>query len=207
MMSTDLEPDARDLLATAADHTDRDLTRLHARLERAAEDAGVLDVAYRTLDTPVGALLLAATERGLVRVAFAAEDHDAVLASIAARISPRILRAPGRLDDAARQLDEYFEGRRHAFDLPLDLSLATGFRRTVLAQLREIGYGHTASYSAVAVAAGSPRAVRAVGSACATNPLPVVVPCHRVVRSDGTIGQYLGGTDAKRALLRLESAA
>jgi methylated-DNA-[protein]-cysteine S-methyltransferase len=206
MTSTDLEPDARDLLATAAGPTDLDLTRLHARLERAAEDAGVLDVAYRTLDSPVGALLLAATERGLVRVAFAAEDHDAVLASIAARISPRILRAPGRLDDAARQLGEYFEGRRHAFDLPLDLSLSTGFRRTVLAQLREIGYGHTASYAAVAVAAGSPRAVRAVGSACATNPLPVVVPCHRVVRSDGTIGQYLGGTDAKRALLRLESA-
>lgn len=206
-MSTDLEPDARDLLATAAGPTDLELTQLHARLEAAAEDAGVLDVAYRTVDTPLGALLLAATERGLVRVAFAAEDHDAVLVSIAARISPRILRAPGRLDDAARQLDEYFEGRRHAFDLPLDLSLATGFRRTVLAQLREIGYGHTASYAAVAVAAGSPRAVRAVGTACATNPLPVVVPCHRVVRSDGTIGQYLGGTDAKRALLRLESAA
>jgi len=206
-MSTDLEPDARDLLATAAGPTDLELTQLHARLEAAGEDAGVLDVAYRTVDTPLGALLLAATERGLVRVAFAAEDHDAVLVSIAARISPRILRAPGRLDDAARQLDEYFEGRRHAFDLPLDLSLATGFRRTVLAQLREIGYGHTASYAAVAVAAGSPRAVRAVGTACATNPLPVVVPCHRVVRSDGTIGQYLGGTDAKRALLRLESAA
>lgn len=206
-MSTDLEPDARDLLATAAGPTDLELTQLHARLEAAAEDAGVLDVAYRTVDTPLGALLLAATERGLVRVAFAAEDHDAVLVSIAARISPRILHAPRRLDDAARQLDEYFEGRRHAFDLPLDLSLSTGFRRTVLAQLREIGYGHTASYAAVAVAAGSPRAVRAVGTACATNPLPVVVPCHRVVRSDGTIGQYLGGTDAKRALLRLESAA
>ncbi|HZL02564.1 MAG TPA: cysteine methyltransferase, partial [Cellulomonas sp.] len=146
-MSTDLEPDARDLLATAAGPTDLELTQLHARLEAAAEDAGVLDVAYRTVDTPLGALLLAATERGLVRVAFAAEDHDAVLVSIAARISPRILRAPGRLDDAARQLDEYFEGRRHAFDLPLDLSLATGFRRTVLAQLREIGYGHTASYA------------------------------------------------------------
>jgi methylated-DNA-[protein]-cysteine S-methyltransferase len=207
MMSTDRDPDARDLLATAAGPTDLDLTRLHARLEVAAEDAGVLDVAYRTLDTPVGALLLAATERGLVRVAFAAEDHDAVLASIAARISPRILRAPGRLDAVARQLGEYFEGRRHAFDLPLDLSLSTGFRRTVLGQLREIEYGRTASYAAIAVAAGSPRAVRAVGSACATNPLPVVVPCHRVVRSDGTIGQYLGGTDAKRALLRLESAA
>ncbi|CAN5424780.1 methylated-DNA--[protein]-cysteine S-methyltransferase [soil metagenome] len=205
MMSTDLDPEARDLLATAGP-TDLDLVRLHERLVAAADDAGVLDVAYTTIDTPVGALLLAATERGLVRVAFATEDHDAVLASIAARISPRILRAPARLDDAARQLDEYFEGRRHAFDLPLDLSLSTGFRRTVLARLREIEYGHTASYAAVAVAAGSPRAVRAVGSACATNPLPVVVPCHRVVRSDGTIGQYLGGTDAKRALLRLEAA-
>ena len=205
MTSTDLDPEARDLLATAGP-TDQDLARLHERLVSAAVDAGMLDVAYRTIDTPVGALLLAATERGLVRVAFAAEDHDAVLASIAARISPRILRAPARLDDAARQLGEYFEGRRHAFDLALDLSLSTGFRRTVLAQLREIEYGHTASYAAVAVAAGSPRAVRAVGSACATNPLPVVVPCHRVVRSNGTIGQYLGGTDAKRALLRLEAA-
>ncbi|HEX5333171.1 MAG TPA: methylated-DNA--[protein]-cysteine S-methyltransferase [Cellulomonas sp.] len=204
-MSTDLDPETRDLLATAGP-TDLDLARLHARLAAAAEEAGVLDVAYRTIDTPVGTLLLAATERGLVRIAFAAEDHDAVLASIAARISPRILRAPARLDDAARQLGEYFEGRRRAFDLPLDLSLSTGFRRTVLAQLREIEYGHTASYAAVAVASGSPRAVRAVGSACATNPLPVVVPCHRVVRSDGTIGQYLGGTDAKRALLRLEAA-
>jgi methylated-DNA-[protein]-cysteine S-methyltransferase len=206
-MSTDLEPDARDLLATAAEPAELELAQLHARLEAAAEDAGVLDVAYRTLDTPVGALLLAATERGLVRVAFTAEDHDAVLASIAAHISPRILHAPRRLDETARQLGEYFEGRRHAFDLPLDLSLSSGFRRTVLAQLREIEYGRTASYAAIAVAAGSPRAVRAVGSACATNPLPVVVPCHRVVRSDGTIGQYLGGVDAKRALLRLESAA
>lgn len=207
MMSTDLDPEVRDLLATAAGPVDLDLARLHARLAAAAEDARVLDVAYRTLDTPVGTLLLAATQRGLLRVAFAVEDHDAVLASIAARISPRILHAPARLDEAARQLVEYFGRRRHAFDLPLDLSLSTGFRRTVLGQLREIQYGRTASYAAIAVAAGSPRAVRAVGSACATNPLPVVVPCHRVVRSDGTIGQYLGGTDAKRTLLRLESAA
>ncbi|NMM17937.1 MAG: methylated-DNA--[protein]-cysteine S-methyltransferase [Cellulomonas sp.] len=207
MTSTDLDPEVRDLLATAAHPADLDLARLHTRLAAAAEVTGVLDVAYRTLDTPVGTLLLAATERGLLRVAFAAEDHDAVLASIAARISPRILHAPVRLDDAARQLGEYFERRRQAFDLPLDLSLSTGFRRTVLGQLRAIEYGRTASYAAIAVAAGSPRAVRAVGSACATNPLPVVVPCHRVVRSDGTIGQYLGGTDAKRTLLRLESAA
>ncbi|MGV8978617.1 MAG: methylated-DNA--[protein]-cysteine S-methyltransferase [Cellulomonas sp.] len=207
MMSSDLDREVRDLLATAAGPEDLDLSRLHARLEGAADGAGALDVAYRTLDTAVGTLLLAATGRGLLRVAFAAEDHDVVLASIAARVSPRILHAPARLDDVARQLGEYFEGRRREFDLPLDLSLTTGFRRTVLTQLREIEYGRTASYAAVAVAAGSPRAVRAVGSACATNPLPVVVPCHRVVRSDGTIGQYLGGTDTKRALLRLESAA
>src|SRR5207247_11158259 len=112
-----------------------------------------------------------------------------------------------RLDPAARELEEYFAGRRTAFDLPLDMRLARGFRRTVLAHLPEIGYGHTASYAAVATAAGSPRAVRAVGTACATNPLPVVVPCHRVVRSDGTIGQYVGGVEAKHMLLALESAA
>jgi methylated-DNA-[protein]-cysteine S-methyltransferase len=206
-MIADLEPDGRELTAAVPEPTQGELNALRARLAAAADDAGVLDVAYRTLDTPIGTLLLAATEHGLLRVAFAAEDHDAVLASIAARISPRILYAPGRLDGAARQLAEYFEGRRHGFDLPLDLTLSHGFRRTVLAQLRLIEYGHTASYAAIAVAAGSPRAVRAVGSACATNPLPVVVPCHRVVRSDGSLGQYLGGVDAKRALLRLESAA
>ena len=206
-MNVNPDPAARDLVSAVPAPTDDELDRLHARLAVAAEDAGVLDVAYRTLDTPVGTLLLAATEHGLVRVAFAAEGVDAVLASIAARVSPRILRAPRRLDEAARQLGEYFEGRRRGFDLPLDLALSSGFRRTVLVQLRQIGYGHTATYAAVAVAAGRPRAVRAVGSACATNPLPVVVPCHRVVRSDGSIGQYLGGVDAKRALLRLESAA
>ena len=204
-MKVDPDPDARDLVSAVPTPTDAELGRLHTRLETAAQDAGVLDVAYRTIDTPVGPLLLAATERGLARVAFAAEGTDAVLASIAARISARILHAPRRLDESARQLDEYFEGRRHGFDLPLDLVLSSGFRRIVLAQLQQIGYGNTATYAAVAVAAGSPRAVRAVGTACATNPLPVVVPCHRVVRSDGSIGQYLGGVDAKRALLRLES--
>jgi methylated-DNA-[protein]-cysteine S-methyltransferase len=206
-MNAEPERDGRELAAAFAEPTEGKLDSLHTRLVVAADDAGVLDVAYRTLDTPIGSLLLAATEQGLLRVAFATEDHDAVLASIAARISPRILRAPGRLDDAARQLGEYFEGRRHGFDLPLDLALSNGFRRTVLVQLRQIEYGQTASYAAIAVAAGSPRAVRAVGSACATNPLPVVVPCHRVVRSDGSLGQYLGGVDAKRALLQLESAA
>lgn len=181
--------------------------RLHARLAAAADAAGILDVAYRTVDSPLGTLLLAATERGLVRLAYAREDHDAVLDSLGERVSPRLLRVPARLDPVARELDEYFSGRRDAFDLPLDLRLANGFRRTVLSHLAEIGYGTTASYAAVAAAAGSPRAVRAVGTACATNPLPVVVPCHRVVRSDGSLGQYVGGADAKRALLTLEAAA
>ena len=183
------------------------LSRLRERLATAAQQDGVLDVAYRVIDSPVGPLLLAATDQGLIRVAFALEGHDAVLQILADKVSPRILSAPGRLDAAARELDEYFAGRRHAFDLPLDWRLSAGFRRTVLNHLPEIGYGHTASYSAVAQLAGNPRAVRAVGTACATNPLPLVVPCHRVVRADGSMGGYRGGPEAKRTLLTLEEAA
>lgn len=181
--------------------------RLHTRLTAAADKAGLLDIAYRTIDTPVGILLIAATEKGLLRVAYPSEDHDSVLEQLTAVVSPRVLHAPFRLDVAATELEEYFAGRRQLFDLPLDLQLSHGFRRTVLSHLTEIGYGRTASYAAIAAAAGNPRAVRAVGSACATNPLPVVVPCHRVVRSDGSTGRYVGGADVKRALLRLEAAA
>jgi len=181
--------------------------RLHARLAAAADEAGILDVAYRVIDTPVGTLLLAATEKGLVRVAYAREDHDTVLDQLANNVSPRVLRAPARLDVATRQIDEYFAGRRRLFELPLDYQLSHGFRRAVLSHLPEIGYGTTASYAAIAAAAGNPKAVRAVGTACATNPLPVVVPCHRVVRSDGTLGKYVGGADIKKALLTLEAAA
>jgi methylated-DNA-[protein]-cysteine S-methyltransferase len=180
--------------------------RLHARLAAAAQRDGLLDIAYRTLDTPVGTLLLAATEQGLVRVAYDREDHDVVLAKLAGTVSPRILRAPARLDAVTRQLAEYFDGGRRLFDVPLDFRLSSGFRRAVLAHLPEIGYGHTESYAQVALAAGSPKAVRAVGTACATNPLPVVVPCHRVVRSDGSFGGYVGGETAKRTLLTLEAA-
>ncbi|MDH6676891.1 methylated-DNA-[protein]-cysteine S-methyltransferase [Rhodococcus sp. LBL1] len=183
-----------------------DLSRLHARLVAAAGQDGLLDIAYRSVDTPVGRLLLAATDVGLVRVAYPREDHDAVLAMLAQQVSPRILEAPARLDDAARQLDEYFAHRRTRLDVPLDLRLSSGFRRTVLTHLPDIAYGTTASYAQVAEAAGSPRAVRAVGTACATNPLPLFVPCHRVVRSDGSMGQYAGGADTKRALLTLEAA-
>lgn len=182
------------------------LTRLQQRLVSDAAHNGVLDIAYRTLDTPVGSLLLAATEQGLVRVAYAREDHDAVLQSLADKISPRILAAPGRLDEVAHELDEYFNGGRATFDFPLDFQLSKGFRRLVLDHLAHIGYGRTESYAEVALAAGSPRAVRAVGTACATNPLPVVIPCHRVVKSDGTIGAYVGGVEAKERLLALETA-
>ncbi|MFD9827089.1 methylated-DNA--[protein]-cysteine S-methyltransferase [Tsukamurella tyrosinosolvens] len=183
------------------------LARLRARLTAGAEADGLLDVAYTVVDSPVGGLLLAATERGLVRVAYAREDHDAVLEALAQKVSPRVLRAPRRLDGAARELDEYFAGTRTAFDLPLDHALSHGFRQLVQSRLPDIGYGTTLSYKQVAELVGSPAAVRAVGTACATNPLPVVVPCHRVVKSDGGIGQYVGGVAAKAALLELESAA
>jgi methylated-DNA-[protein]-cysteine S-methyltransferase len=184
-----------------------DVDLLRARLAAAAEAEGILDVAYRTVDTPVGPLLLAATGQGLVRVAYPNQGHDAVLQALADRVSPRVLLAPARLDPVARQLEDYFAGRRRRFDLPLDWRLSTGFRSTVLHHLAtDVGYGRTASYAALAALAGNPKAVRAVGTACATNPLPVVVPCHRVVRSDGGIGNYAGGVDAKRTLLELEAA-
>jgi methylated-DNA-[protein]-cysteine S-methyltransferase len=186
--------------------TDAELAALRNRLAARADAEGVLDVAYRTLDTPVGSLLLAATPAGLIRVAYPTEGHDQVLAALATRVSPRILNAPRRLDEAAREIGEYFAGRRHRFDLPLDYSLASGFRRKVLGHLPGIGYGHTVSYATVAAAVGSPRAFRAVGTACATNPLPVVLPCHRVIKSDGDLGNYRGGPAAKQFLLNLEAA-
>jgi methylated-DNA-[protein]-cysteine S-methyltransferase len=195
-----------DLFADLPSITDGELRALRDRLALRAAEAGLLDVAYRTVDTPVGTILLAATEAGLVRVAYDREDLDRVLATLAEKVSPRILNAPRRLDDAARQFDEYFTRRRRTFDLPLDLRMTKGFRRLVLGYLPCIDYGHTTSYGAVAAAVGNPKAVRAVGTACATNPLPLVVPCHRVIRSDGLIGSYLGGTDAKKALLSMEAA-
>ena len=181
------------------------LKRLHARLEREAQAGDLLDIAYRTVDSAVGPLLLAATPLGLLRVAFANESHDSVLQNLSQRISPRILEAPTRLDPVARQLEEFFTGLRHSFDVALDWSLSQGFRRTVLEHLNaDIGYGATVSYAALARLSGSPKAVRAVGTACATNPMPIFVPCHRVIRSDGTVGAYRGGPAAKRVLLDLE---
>lgn len=196
-----------DELHRATDAAPQQLALLHARLADAADEQGLLDVAYRIIDTPVGPLLLAATERGLVRVAFAREGFDAVLAHLAERVSPRVLRAPSRLDDVARQLEEYFAGQRRAFDVSLDHALSSGFRALVQQHLPHIPYGHTESYKQVAAVLGNPGAVRAVGTACATNPLPVVVPCHRVLRTDGSLGGYIGGLEAKTALLQLEQAA
>jgi methylated-DNA-[protein]-cysteine S-methyltransferase len=184
-----------------------ELVLLQAKLAEHADAQELLDVSIHTVDSPFGPLLLAATPRGLVRTAFALEDHDTVVAALAVAISPRILRSSRRTDAVARQLDEYFAGTRRAFEVPLDLQLVRGFRRAVVTHLAEIPYGSTETYAVVAEAAGSPAAVRAAGSACRHNPLPVVVPCHRVVRSDGTLGQYLGGVEVKRALLALEGAA
>lgn len=185
----------------------RTIAALHARLEHAAALAGALDVGYTGIDTPVGRLLLAGTERGLVRVVFDNEDHNAVLDALATRLSPRILETPGGFDDVRRQFDDYFAGSRTAFDVPLDLSLSRGFRLLVQRHLPDIAYGKTESYKRVAEAVGNPRAVRAVGTACATNPLPIVVPCHRVLRTDGSLGGYIGGLERKTALLAHESGA
>lgn len=193
-----------DRLACVGDVADGAVQRLRAELARRAQEHNLVDIAYRTLDTPVGSLLLAATPDGLVRVAYAREDHDAVLDALAQRVSPRILLAPARLDEVARQLDDYFTHRRHAFNLAVDLQLTHGFRRTVLERLSDVDYGRTVSYAELAAEVGNPRAVRAVGTACATNPLPVVIPCHRVVRSDGTFGSYIGGPEIKRTLLEFE---
>jgi methylated-DNA-[protein]-cysteine S-methyltransferase len=192
------------LAPIAADDTGT-MTRLRDQLVAAAEADRLLDVAYRTLDSPVGTLLLATTDQGLVRVAYQSEDHDHVLQTLSTLISPRILQAPRRLDQVARQLSEYFAGERRDFVLPLDFRLAQGFRREVLAHLVLINYGQTETYAEVAAATGHARAVRAVGTACATNPMPVIVPCHRVLRSDGKLGGYVGGLETKATLLSLES--
>ena len=198
----------RDLITQFSGTTDEAaLARLRGRLAEQADEDGLLDVAYRTMDSPIGPLLLAATPAGLVRVAFERENHDDVLLELSSAISPRVLRSPRRVDDVARQLDEYFTGQRRTFDVPVDLQLSKGFRRAVLTHLLEIPYGERESYTVVARAAGNGKAVRAAGSACATNPIPLVVPCHRVLPSTGKVGNYgLGGPAVKTHLLELEGA-
>jgi methylated-DNA-[protein]-cysteine S-methyltransferase len=172
--------------------------------ERAAAE-GLLDVAYSTVDSPLGPLMVAATPRGLVRVSYSQfRGDDAVLADLARRVSPRVLEAPGRLDGVRRELDEYFEGRRTEFDLPIDWALTRGFTTEVLRATAAVRFGRTTTYAEVAGAAGSPRAVRAAGNSLGSNPMPIVVPCHRVLRTGGGLGGYTGGVDRKEFLLRLE---
>jgi len=181
-----------------------DMTTLLDDVNRRAEAEGLVDVAWTVTDSPIGPLTLAATPAGLVRVSFG--EDEAAVDDLARRVSPRVLRAPGRLDDVRRQLDEYFEGRRHDFDLPLDWQLSSGFRRQVLAELVQVPYGQTVSYKDLAVRAGNPKASRAAGSAMATNPIAVIVPCHRCLRTSGDLGGYGGGLDAKVWLLHLEGS-
>ncbi|MGC1165417.1 MAG: methylated-DNA--[protein]-cysteine S-methyltransferase [Solirubrobacterales bacterium] len=174
------------------------------RLAERAADEGLLDVAYTTTDSPFGTLLLATTAKGLVRVGLPNQDADELLVDLASRVSPRVLEAPAKLDDARRELDLYFEGKLTEFDLPLDWRLSRDFRRKVLRAIARIPYGQTRSYTQMATSAGNVRAVRAAGTACGTNPIPLVVPCHRVLRSGGALGGYGGGLPMKEALLRLE---
>jgi methylated-DNA-[protein]-cysteine S-methyltransferase len=181
------------------------LPELTARLRQRAVHEGLVDVAYTSMDTPIGRLLLAATDQGLVRVAFSGEE-ERTLNYLALRLSPRVLEAPGRLDDARRELDAYFEGKLRSFSVPIDWTLVGPFGRRVLDFTAGIPYGHVATYRQVATSIGAPLASRAVGNALGANPLPVVIPCHRVTRTGGGLGGYGGGLPRKAFLLSLEGA-
>lgn len=173
--------------------------------ERAAAN-GLADISYAPIDSPFGTLHAATTKRGLVRVAFPEESIESVLERLARGLSPRIVEAPVSLDPVKRELDEYFAGRRRTFEIPLDWSLIGPFGRRVLHATAEIPYGGYLSYAEVASEAGSPRGSRAAGNALGANPIPIVIPCHRVLRTGGAIGGYGGGLDRKRYLLELEGA-
>jgi methylated-DNA-[protein]-cysteine S-methyltransferase len=180
---------------------------LAARTAARAADEGLAEVAYATVDSPVGRLVTVTTPRGLARIAYELENGglDEILDDVAQRLSPAIVEAPARLDAVRRELDDYFEGRRETFDLPLDWALSTpGFRRRVLQACAEIPFGATSTYKQMAIAAGSPTAFRAAGGALGSNPIPIVVPCHRVLSSSGGLGGYTGGLDRKRLLLSIE---
>jgi methylated-DNA-[protein]-cysteine S-methyltransferase len=183
----------------------QELASLLEEVARRADAEGLVDVTWIGTDSPIGPLTLAATPAGLVRIGFA--DEDDFVDDLAARVSPRILRSPRRLDEVRRELDQYFAGTRRVFEIPLDWRLAHGFRRTALDELnRGVQFGETVSYKELAERAGNPKASRAIGSAMATNPIPIVVPCHRVLRTGGGLGGYGGGLDAKRWLLHHEGA-
>jgi methylated-DNA-[protein]-cysteine S-methyltransferase len=200
-MTTDVEK----ALRAAAHGVDEVPPELGRAFAARADAEGLVDVAYASVDSPLGPLLAAATPTGLVALSYEQfRSRDEVLEQLATQLSPRLLEAPGRLDAARRELEEYFEGRRESFDLPLDWSLTHGFTRRVLRQTARIGYGDLSTYKEVATGAGSAGAVRAAGNALGSNPMPIVVPCHRVVRTGGKLGGYTGGVERKEFLLRLE---
>lgn len=211
MTEKQLERALREAAAGGADRS-AELERARQRLLTRAESDGLVDVAYAEIDSPFGKMLVAGTERGIVRAALphrrgtASRPWDALLEEIAEVISPRILEAPERLDDARRQIEAYFEGRLHEFELPLDWRLTHGFQGKAIRQIARIPYGETLTYAELAARAGNPRAFRAAGTACGANPLPPIVPCHRVLPSTGGVGSYGGGPEMKRALLELEGA-
>jgi methylated-DNA-[protein]-cysteine S-methyltransferase len=184
-----------------------DLERAGRDLLARAEREGLIDVAYTTVDSPFGEMLVAGTDRGIIRVAFphrkgtGTHDWEALLDEISTVVSPRIMEAPERLDDVRRQLDAYFDGKLHEFSVPLDWRLTKGFQGKAIHQIARIPYGKTISYGELAARAGNPRAFRAAGTACGANPLPPIVPCHRVLPAGGGVGSYGGGPEMKRALL------
>lgn len=183
-----------------------DARRAGAVLAQRALAEGLVDVAYGWLDSPLGRLIVAVTPRGLVRISYEGEAEDRVLEELAAGVSPRVLRAPERTDAARRELEAYFVGQLKTFDLPIDWSLVHGFTLGVLKATAEVPYGHVATYGQMAASAGSPRAARAAGNALHINPIPIVVPCHRIVPASGGIGKYGGGEERKAFLLSLEGA-
>jgi methylated-DNA-[protein]-cysteine S-methyltransferase len=178
---------------------------LDARFRTAAARTGLLDVGFDLVDSPVGPLLVAATERGLCRIWFR-PDVEQQLDDLARSFGPRVLRSGAAVDDAHRQLDEYFDGRRESFELDVDLESAAPFARSVLTQLALVPYGQTTTYGTLAARVGAPRAARAVGTVMNRNPLPIVLPCHRVLGSNGSLTGYAGGLAMKEQLLRLEGA-
>ncbi|MBS1860782.1 MAG: methylated-DNA--[protein]-cysteine S-methyltransferase [Actinobacteria bacterium] len=182
----------------------REMKKAIEGLRKRAAAEGLLDVAYATADSPFGTLLLAKTPQGLVRIGLPGEDAEALLIELAGRISPRVVEAPTGLDEERRELDDYFAGRRHAFELPIDWQLSHGFHLRARQEIAAIPYGQTRTYTDLAREAGNERAVRAAGSACSRNPIPLVVPCHRVLRSDGSLGGYAGGLAMKEKLLQME---
>jgi methylated-DNA-[protein]-cysteine S-methyltransferase len=199
-MTIDLERALRGTKAALAP------TKTTPDIVRAATEAGLIDIAYATCESPLGELFVASTPRGLVRLAYLDAEFDATLADLAHKLSPRILKAPRKLDEVRRELDQYFEGNRHTFEVPLDWTLTRGFGRRVLQATARIPYGSVSTYAEIAAAAGSPRGSRAAGNALGANPLPIIVPCHRVLRTGGSLGGYTGGLHRKQTLLAVEGA-